>query len=141
MSHAPTRTIGFGSGERRAPSSVTLLVRLQCYIEKEDDVWVAGCPRLDVYSQGDSDRDARASIEEAVKLWFESCLERNTLEKALIELGFRPVPPSQIDKGDEVVALVEEPPAEILGDPFDIDITIPAYQAAMFSDKYPGLTA
>lgn len=50
--------------------------------------WIAGCPALDVYSQGTSEEDAARSLVEAVTAWFESCLERNTLEEALLELGF-----------------------------------------------------
>jgi len=115
-------------------SSVTLMVRLKCFVGEEDNYWVAGCPSLDVYSQGDSAEEARASIEEAVKLWFESCLERNTLARAMQELGFRPVQPGRLPEGSEVVAIAEESPTEILGDPFEVAIEIPAYQAAMFSE-------
>ncbi len=114
--------------------SVSLVVRLKCFVEEEDGLWVAGCPSLDVFSQGDSEEEARASIEEAVKLWFESCLERNTLTQAMQELGFRPIPPGHTPaESEDVIAMVESP-TEILGQPFEIAIEIPAYQAAMFSE-------
>ena len=128
--------------ERRVTRGfVTLLVRLRCFIEREGDIWVAGCPSLDVYSQGDSQKEARESIEEAVKLWFASCLERNTLAQAMQELDFKPVASSRIDKGDELIALVEESAADVLGDSFEVAIEIPAYQAAMFSESSQRLSA
>jgi predicted RNase H-like HicB family nuclease len=41
-------------------------------IEREDDGYVALCPELDVASQGDSIVEARANLQEAVELFFES---------------------------------------------------------------------
>ena len=129
------------TGGRSTRGFVTLLVRLRCFTEREGDTWIAGCPSLDVYSQGDSQKEARESIEEAVKLWFASCLERNTLAQAMQELDFKPVSSSQIDQGDEIITMVEEPAADDLGDAFEVAVEIPAYQAAMFSESRQRLSA
>lgn len=70
-------------------SSVSLSIRLQCYSRRDGAQWVAACPSLDVVSQGPTEAVARASLREAIELWIESCLERETLESALREVGFR----------------------------------------------------
>ena len=41
-------------------------------LEKEDDMYVALCPELDVASQGDSVEEALANLKEAVELFLES---------------------------------------------------------------------
>jgi predicted RNase H-like HicB family nuclease len=52
--------------------------------------WVAGCPQLDIFSQGATKTAAKAALDEAVKLWIESCVERDTLDTALRQCGFHP---------------------------------------------------
>jgi predicted RNase H-like HicB family nuclease len=46
--------------------------QLTAIIEREDDGYVALCPELDVASQGPTVEEARASLAEAVELFFES---------------------------------------------------------------------
>ena len=46
--------------------------QLTAIIEREDDLYVALCPELDVASQGDSVEAARANLIEALQLFFES---------------------------------------------------------------------
>jgi len=41
-------------------------------IEKEDDLYVALCPELDIASQGESITAARDNLAEAVELFFET---------------------------------------------------------------------
>ena len=41
-------------------------------IEREDDVYVALCPELDLASQGDTVETARKNLIEALALFFES---------------------------------------------------------------------
>jgi predicted RNase H-like HicB family nuclease len=50
-------------------------LRLTAIIEREDDGFVALCPELDVVSQGSSIEDARASLIEALTLFFEAAPE------------------------------------------------------------------
>lgn len=46
--------------------------RLTAIIELEDDGYVALCPELDVSSQGDTIEEARANLQEALTLFFET---------------------------------------------------------------------
>jgi predicted RNase H-like HicB family nuclease len=46
--------------------------RLTAIIEREDDVYVALCPDLDIASQGDTIEEARTNLVEALTLFFES---------------------------------------------------------------------
>jgi len=69
-------------------SVVTLCVKLEATTKQDGERWIARCVALDVASQGDSKQAAISSLEEAVQLWFESCLERDVLSEALAEAGF-----------------------------------------------------
>ena len=46
--------------------------RLTAIVEREGTGYVALCPEVDVASQGDTVAEARANLEEAVTLFFES---------------------------------------------------------------------
>lgn len=46
--------------------------QLTAIIEREDDVYVALCPELDIASQGDTVEAARENLVEALELFFES---------------------------------------------------------------------
>lgn len=49
--------------------------RFTAIIEREDDVYVALCPELDIASQGETVSDARASLAEAIELFLETASE------------------------------------------------------------------
>lgn len=112
--------------------SVEIRVRLRCFARHDGERWVSRCPTLDLYSQGESESDAIDSLKVAVELWMESCLERETLPRALRELGWRPTPGGVAAPDADVIEIVT-PVADgaLLGDPFPIEISIPAYQAAL----------
>lgn len=59
--------------------------------KKKPGVYVSYCPALDLYSQGDTRKEAEKNIIEATHLFIESCLERNTLNEVLTDCGFHPV--------------------------------------------------
>ena len=59
-------------------------------VREEGAYFVAGCPPLDVFSQGETEQSALANLAEALQLFIESCYERGTLEKVLKDCGFRP---------------------------------------------------
>jgi predicted RNase H-like HicB family nuclease len=44
---------------------------LTAIIERDDDLWVALCPELDIASQGSTVEEARANLREAIELFFE----------------------------------------------------------------------
>lgn len=79
-------------------------VRLPVQFHKEGRAVIAYTPALDLSSQGASHEAAARSLVQAIRLWFDSCYERGTLEAALKECGFRPVRPgeeSQEEEGEE----------------------------------------
>ena len=46
--------------------------QLTVIIEKENGGYVALCPELDIASQGDTIKEARGNLQEAVELFFET---------------------------------------------------------------------
>jgi predicted RNase H-like HicB family nuclease len=49
--------------------------QLTAIIEREDDMYVASCPELDVVSQGSSVEQAKSNLKEAIELFLESASE------------------------------------------------------------------
>jgi predicted RNase H-like HicB family nuclease len=49
--------------------------QLTAIIEREDEMYVASCPELDVVSQGSSVEEAKSNLQEAVELFLESASE------------------------------------------------------------------
>lgn len=45
-------------------------------IEREDDMYVALCPELDIASQGESVENAKDNLREAIELFFETASEQ-----------------------------------------------------------------
>ncbi|MCX6579158.1 MAG: type II toxin-antitoxin system HicB family antitoxin [Candidatus Aminicenantes bacterium] len=56
-------------------------------IFKEDDVYVALSPELNVSSFGETIYEAKAAIKEAIEAFFEECRELGTLSGAKISPG------------------------------------------------------
>ena len=50
-------------------------------IEKEDNLYVALCPELDIASQGETVEKARANLIEAIQLFFEVALPEEINER------------------------------------------------------------
>lgn len=69
-------------------SIVSYKVRLEAVLRLDGRQWLAWCPSIDVMTQAETKKKALASLQEAVELWFESCIERDVLDKALTEAGF-----------------------------------------------------
>lgn len=55
--------------------------RLTAIIEREGDGYVALCPEVDVASQGGSVDEARANLQEALELFFESASKEEIRER------------------------------------------------------------
>lgn len=110
--------------------TVEISLNLLCQVRRESrQRWVAGCPRLDVYSQGRTETEAKHCLEEALLLWVRSCLERGTLEEALLQSGIRKVDASSPDARHVSLAPAPEP-REMPEGAFPVHLMIPAYQAA-----------
>jgi predicted RNase H-like HicB family nuclease len=58
--------------ERRYHRAMKSMRQLTAIIEREDDVYVALCPELDIASQGQTVEAARNNLIEALELFFES---------------------------------------------------------------------
>ncbi len=110
-----------------------MLVRVRGVLRQDDGMWVAGFPRLDVYSQGDTPDEAKANAEQALRVWTESCLDRGTLGAALVELGWhrhsQPSAASGLGEDERIDVLHLE---DELGEPWEGQLEIPAYEAAEF---------
>jgi len=112
--------------------SINLTVKLRGVVRRKGKTWVAGCPKLNVWSQGADREDAERSLQEAVELWFEDCLSRGTLDQALREVGFRPapwgIPLTGTEESVRLVRVAED--EDLLGSDFQVSVSVPAYQAA-----------
>jgi len=105
--------------------TITLDVELHAFVRCDTkERWIAVCPSIGVASQGISADDARRCLDEAVELWFESCIERGTLERALQESNFRPLHVAESDQAGS-----DSDGDALLGDAFIVRVAIPAYQA------------
>ena len=114
---------------------VTLDVKLRAFVKRETKSrWAAVCPAIGVASQGRTQESAKRSLTEAVELWFESCIERGVLDRALREANFRAVAHEDVADGSEHVsvrrAAADEDELDVRGNLFPVQIAIPAYQAA-----------
>jgi predicted RNase H-like HicB family nuclease len=89
-------------------------MELRAFVRRDtNERWVAVCPSIDVASQGTDADDARRCLDEAVQLWFESCIERGTLERALQESHF-------LSQDDEIAW------PDLRGNAFVVRVTMPA---------------
>jgi predicted RNase H-like HicB family nuclease len=57
-------------------------------ITKQDGLYIAHCPPLDITTQGSTENEAKKNLAEASELFVVSCFERGTFEQALRELGW-----------------------------------------------------
>lgn len=76
-------------------SVVGYKVKFGTWFRRREREWVVWCPGIDVMTQARTKKKALESIREAVELWFESCIERGVLDKALNEAGFNKVPANE----------------------------------------------
>jgi len=76
--------------------AVQFSLHLPAKVTKKKKWFVASCPILDVYSQGDTEDQAKKNLAEALSLFFVSCHERGTLDAVLKDSGFVAIQPSTI---------------------------------------------
>ncbi len=50
-------------------------------IEREEDMYVALCPELDIASQGETVEKARENLKEAIELFFETASQQEIRER------------------------------------------------------------
>ncbi len=79
-------------------ANIILNIQLSFELAEKEKWYVASCPALDVFSQGETERQAERNLREALCLFLTSCVERGTLNTVLKECGFRPVSNSDPEK-------------------------------------------
>ena len=110
--------------------TIELEVNLKAYVRRETSRrWIATCPQIDVVTQGATGDQAKACLQEAVELWFESCIERGVLDRALREANFQPSSAGDLKRADFRNSRRRRSP-DVLGAAFTIHFRIPGYEAA-----------
>lgn len=64
---------------------MTNLRQFTAIIEREDDLYVALCPELDIASQGKSEAEAERNLAEALELFFEVASPTEISERLQVE--------------------------------------------------------
>jgi len=64
---------------------------LTAIIEKEDDMYVALCPELDIASQGNTVEEAKKNLEEAIALFLEHASPEEIEQRLKTELYITPL--------------------------------------------------
>ncbi|MGI9306076.1 MAG: type II toxin-antitoxin system HicB family antitoxin [Gammaproteobacteria bacterium] len=74
---------------RKDAEVISIHVCLRARVKKEKPgMYVSYCPSLDLYSQGETAKEARLNIIEAAELFIETCFDEGTLQDVLRECGF-----------------------------------------------------
>jgi predicted RNase H-like HicB family nuclease len=115
--------------------TIALSVHLQAFVRRDTSHrWIASCPLVGVVSQGRTSDDAKRCLQEAIELWFESCVERGVLDRALREANFRPSDSQKakasLSDNPDTRSRGRKKSTRVLGEPFEFHLTIPAYEAA-----------
>ena len=72
-------------------------IALHLEVEREDDLYVANCPALDLSSYGDTVDDAVAHLKDAIALYLETIAQDGELERVLAERGIAIEPPLTVN--------------------------------------------
>lgn len=120
-----------------APDQIFIELRVLGVVWEEDGVWIAGFPRLEVFSQGSSQDEAKNEAREALRLWVRSCLDRNTLDAALRELGWHAFSEGDSDPQGGASESVTVYSVEQKGEAWEGHVAIPAYQASALMNASP----
>ena len=72
-------------------NEIDLRFTMPLEVRPDDDGYIAGCPPLDVFSQGTTDEEAVANLREALHLFLVSCFDRDSLVPVLKDCGLEPV--------------------------------------------------
>jgi len=93
--------------------SIQINIKLPVKIEKREEWYVSSCPVLDVFSQGNTEAEAKRNLEEALAMFLASCFERGTLDDVLRECGFDSIQshpmPDALDTGTSMEDHVDIP--------------------------------
>ena len=101
--------------------------KLPVEFKKRKKWYVASCPILDVVTQGETKKKAKANLKEALSVFLETCIEAGTLSDVLSGCGFRASSKAQATKTARITRKTESTPNEF--------INVPLW---LFSDKKTG---
>jgi predicted RNase H-like HicB family nuclease len=76
---------------KKMEADIILNIQLSFELVKKEKWYVASCPALDVFSQGETEIQAEKNLRETLCLFLTSCIERGTLDTVLKECGFKSV--------------------------------------------------
>lgn len=98
----------------RMGQTLQLEVKYRGYLKLSDatGLYVSFCPMLDIMSQGRTQEEARASLDDAVRLFVTHCFRRGILEQALKRRGLEPVDSATEISGDVEGISVRPAPKE-----------------------------
>lgn len=110
--------------------TIALEINLQAFVRRDTaERCIASCPQIGVISQGRTVREAKACLQEAIELWFESCIERGVLDRALREANFHPsLTAEHIHRNARNSRRRQS--TSVMGAAFTIRLRIPGYEAA-----------
>lgn len=94
--------------KKKAKVEFTINVPISFKWDEEVEAYIASCPPLDVWSQGDTKKEAEHNIKEAVSLFLVSCLERGTIGQVLKGCGWTPVSTKAKSKAKRVKSTPDE---------------------------------
>lgn len=85
-------------------ATITFTVKVNCGVrlDTDDNIWVSVCPRLSVFSQGDTEEEAIEAIRSAVTLHLSTAYDHNKLDKVLRHAGFGKMEKATISQVDAV---------------------------------------
>ena len=89
-------------------ATVQFVAKLPIKINKKRKWYIASCPILDVYSQGETESKAKKNLKDALSLFFVSCFERGTLDAVLKQCGFKAVRHNMIQRKAKFAANKED---------------------------------
>jgi predicted RNase H-like HicB family nuclease len=106
---------------------------------EEENTWVAWCPALGIVSQGESETEAKETLQSAVTLYIKRCYTRNIFDREMKKRGARPVSPGESlggadGKSDFVAVRDTVKDAQPFDIPVSIDLLV-AEQLAATSSK------
>ena len=76
---------------RKVMANISITVQMICGVRhaEDEDLYVSVCPRLGVYSQGETEAEALDAIKSAVVLHLTTAFDHNRLDKVLRKAGFQ----------------------------------------------------
>jgi hypothetical protein len=66
----------------------SIKTNLGIYLFKENDTTIAYCPALDLSAYGATEEDAKTDFSKTIKIYFDYCMNKNTLVADLNKQGW-----------------------------------------------------